>query len=507
MNFWRNLLTALGLTTFLTACDSFEALHEQRLKEAGFRQEQAEVGAAMGLRGVFSEDEELEGGNTKHTLHYGGISDEDVLFTVQEIRQDLEEMLDVHDNFARAKFLQNSGLQPQLERQEKVFRYHEERLQLKVLYRKFGRLIQGKSAGSRSSPGDIVDEEKYSLVDGFPFQVLPKFEADYVKAARDDRGNLDPETIVEDLTESRFFFEKEPNPEYLVDKSKDPERVVQRKHGVRIIGYNLDGDDEKQPDYLEVFRTNDGKQESQPAIKVFKPNGTGDLEVVVLEGDREGEAGYGIPDLVEEYARISSGRDVKDNPELMDPLFEKEKQQPRQFPEGGTVNEIYIVKSGTTPLDIYETKIEGWEKFLPEYHSLSRALNATGKINKRMNVQVKTNFPRHAEEDQEKFAEMEWIALLYEGDSRVIEFYKPKAQFRGKKYKVTIEGRKLSVQEEEGQIKQYDVVGIIDPKPYRVDFDRNQQKRWEILDRDSDGKHYEAKREKARPEEVWPVKE
>ena len=93
----KTALTAFGAVTLLGACENFEFLHEKELKEQGFTQEQAEVGAAEGLRKLFSEEEELESGKTSYKLQYGGISDEDVLFTVKSIRIDLEKMLKLYD--------------------------------------------------------------------------------------------------------------------------------------------------------------------------------------------------------------------------------------------------------------------------------------------------------------------------------------------------------------------------------------------------------------------------
>ena len=491
----KTALTAFGAVTLLGACENFEFLHEKELKEQGFTQEQAEVGAAEGLRKLFSEEEELESGKTSYKLQYGGISDEDVLFTVKSIRTDLEKMLDVHDDLPGAKFLKNTGLQPQLEQQEKIFQYHEERLQLKVLHRTFDKLIQGKPASSRSTPGNVSEEEYYSLADSFPFQPLPEFSAEYVQSARDKQGNLPSEMLVEDFREYASFYEKEPNPEYQIDKGKEPERLVQRKREVRITSYNLDGDKEKIPDYIEVFRLKDGNPEPLPAIKVFKPNGTGDLEIVVADDDQQGELGYGIPDEVEEVQRIESGRDLKET-ELIDFIFKRVQKMPREYPEGEEINKLYIVKSGTAVLESYEIKEEGWESFLPDYHSISPRINSKGKVNKRITVYVKTEMN---EEEDHDFAPIAEIALYYEVDARVMEFYKPNEKFAGKKYRITAQGRDVEVRDEEGQIKKYDVKALLQEKPYRIDFDRNQEKRWEILDKNSDGKQYEAKREIARP--------
>ena len=258
-----------------------------------------------------------------------------------------------------------------------------------------------------------------------------------------------------------------------------------------------------------LFRSKDGKLETKPALKVFKPNGTGDLEIVVADYDPEGKPGYGVPDLVEEMGKIESSRDIKDNSELMSLIFKQEQKPQRQYPEGEEINKLYIVKSGTAPLESYENRQEGWEEFLPEYRSISAALFQTvqmkGKSKPKITVQVKTDYPtedQEEDEEQSEFAKIAWIALWYEGDARVMEFYHPNEQFREKKYRITAQGREVTVRDEEGQIKQYDVKALLEKKPYRIDFDRNQEKRWEILDKDKDNIHYEAKWEIARPDTI-----
>ena len=108
------------------------------------------------------------------------------------------------------------------------------------------------------------------------------------------------------------------------------------------------------------------------------------------------------------------------------------------------------------------------------------------------------------EEKHHAHLSLKWIALEYNVGSRVVEFYRPKEEFRNKNYRINVNGRRVTLIEEDGRIRSLDIKAVIEDTPYRIDFDRNRWKRWEIKDKDGDEKCYECKRERARTDDVIP---
>lgn len=516
-----NALLATSLATGIGACSNFENNLENRLMDEGFTKEQAEVGAAVALRRAFTEKTDKEDGTATYSLTLAGIKDEDILEVVDSVHDDLVDTLKFDGDIEWQKFKTITGMGEHLQKQEKVFKYHGDMLRKKVLHRKFEELVNPMQRGSgyynpysdygssyqqpQQGPKDpfgTKEEERYSIAAIFPMgQKEADFEAEYVKSAR-KRGELgEQKAIVEEIIQMYTFYEKVANPQYVIDKGEKKFIHRQRKAGLRITAYNLDNDKEKKPDYIEVFRMMaDGKQESKPAVRIFKPDGRGMLEVVVADRDFENEAGYGVPDYVGRKFGVESARELMELPDLINFIFQKKiDEETMEGPKLTEMNKLYITKAGTLPMTPYEINQDGWEQYLPDYKKMPSGMPNS------FNVHIMRDL-KPEENDHTKQSEIKWIALQYESGGRVVEFYRPKDKFRGKKFRVSVEGNRISFTADDGKIESYDVKSAIEDKPYRIDFDRNPFKRWEIVDRDEDGKHFEAKRERAKTDDIIPKK-
>lgn len=501
------------------SCENWQTTLEDKIVEKSYTREQAEVGAAEGLKRVFTEKIEKDDGAVAYKLNYDVVKDSEILQIVEEMYDDIKEMLEIRGNIHWLKYLKNTGEGEHLQKQEKIYKYHLDVLRNKVLHRKFEELIGQSSRDDSylyspySSPKNqfkVKEEEKYSLATVFPLNREKKeFDANYIKKARERGDFKDSKKKVEEILTRYEFFEKVPNPQYVVDYGENKWLFKKRVAGLKIIAYSLDDNKDKKADYIEVFRLKkEETSESKPAVKIFKSSGSNSLDVIVADCDFEGEGGYGMPDYVGRHYFIKTARDLMEYSELLDFIFQKKKEEEkREWPELKEMNKLYIAKVGTLPMAHYDCKNGCWDRFLPEYKTGPGGKQNIFTVHIKRDIIGKDIIDNLDEEDKAhmKFS-LKWIALQYGGGSRVVEFYEPKKEFRNKKFSVNVSGRNVSLTGEDGQIKSYDVNAITEDKPYQIDFDRNPYKRWEIRDKDGDGKCYECKRERARPEEVIPKK-
>ena len=500
MNFIKRALFAAGLTTSLLSCEilNYESIHEKKLMSKNFTKEQAEVLTAVSLRQMLT-DAVQEEDSISYKLNYGGITDEDILKTVEGIHKSTEETLETGKTLANSKYFTNTDFGANLEKQEKVFNYLEDMISRKILHKKFNTLLQNRWDYDRYDPFNTQQEDKYSLSTIFPFKNdKMEFDAEYVKTARKAKKLSNPENIVEDLTEYYQYLEKVDNPEYPIKDKNKKQIYKKRKTSLRILSYNLDNDPDMEADYLEVYRIDlKGKSESKPAIRIFKPNGVGNLEVVLADKDMEGTPGFGMPDMVEKYINITKGSDIYSTNNLINYIFGQIKKDNTK-PDFNDINKVYIARTGTLITGKYDIKETGWEQELPDYRSSG---------NDRMfSIHIKLT-GSDDEKKHDKNRKIDWIAKKYSDPSRVVEFYKPVDRFKDKGYSsVTATGKILSLVRTDGAVEQYDVGALTADRPYRIDFDRNRQKRWVILDQDGDRKHYESKREITWPDDVLPKK-
>lgn len=501
----KNLLLTSGLGIVgLVGCDNYDSLHEEEMKKRGHTQEEAEVLTAASYRRGLAKEAKNPDGTAEYVLHYKVLSNEDLLKVVEETHKDLVDLKENITNLGDLKYLRNTGFGEHILKQEKIFKYHRDMLCRKVLHNKFKEMA-GEGDYSYHWYGynngdDLKKDERYSLATILPLnQEKLEFDADYVKNARGSGKLKDPAAVVEEVIEKKKFFTKVRNPNYpLTDRSSET-ALKEIKLGLKATSLNLDDDDDKNTDYIEIYRIkSNGKTESKPAIKVFKSrNGSGPLEVVVADKDLEGQPGFGMPDLVDEYPGITAGSDALKLEELTDYIFQDLKKPDLKMPDLKDLNKVYIVKTGVIPAEKYDIKKDGWESELPDYKSPHQ--------NARVWAHIMLDTDDEEMDEEMRRGKIKWIAQEYPGGKRVVEFYRPNESFSKEEYQVqNIRGRIVSLIDSNGHIIQREVSAICEKKAFRIDFDRNQEKRWQIVDLDNNKKHYEAKLEVAWPWEVIP---
>lgn len=398
------------------------------------------------------------------------------------------------------KLLEELGLRGYFEAMERAGKFRMARQEIKLNHDEFRKLL-----GEIDTSQAAEDRRK-----GYTAQIFlptwdPAKEAPFVAKYVEEAKKSGKFVFVGMTTifDYELLGKKEPDPEV----PWDPNRFIwkEKAEGLEFRLYkimNTDRPRDKQPHYLEATRLThrfdkDGKvvgteRESKPAMRVFaSPSDT--LDIVVLDTDREGDLGFGLPDVVQKLSsNLASGKDLYlQHQSLLAQLFAEKvadmrKPLPKREPQKGEV-----AKAGT-PVDPWEKapSPQGWS--VPHEY----------KSEKKNNYKVEIVFvPRKPGEDspvrQVKFfakvyhaAADEWQAVKGE----VVEYYRPLSEFAEKntlEAKVDWSNKKKVLIEREGKPG---ISGIVNPgknafteeRPVAIDF-TDGETRWRIVDRNKSG--------------------
>ena len=414
---------------------------------------------------------------------------------------DFESILDTNPQNERTyKLLDEMGVRSYFEDMERAGKFRWTRLQLNFNHNEFRKLLGEIDASKEAEDRRLSYTAQIFLPNWDPSQKTP-FVAKYVEEAKRN-GKL----VFVGMT-SVFDYEllgkKEPDPEV----PWDPNRFIwkEKAEGLELRLYkvmNTDRPRDKQPHYLEATRLThrfdkdgqivDAQRESKPALRVFaSPSDT--LDIVVLDTDREGDLGFGFPDIIQKlFSSVASGKDLylQHQPLLaqlfVEKLADKRKPLPKPQPQ-----KLEVAQAGT-PVDPWEKAPgpQGWS--VPHEY----------KSEKRDNYKVEIVFvPRKPGEDS-SVRQIKVIAKVYhaaasEGESskgEVAEYHRPLAEFAEKNIleaKVDWSNKKKITIEREGKPG---ISGIVNPgknafteeKPVAIDF-TDGETRWRIVDRDKSG--------------------
>lgn len=419
-------------------------------------------------------------------------------------RKQLADAADILDtspkNISTYKLLEELGLRPYFEAMERAGKFRVARLDLKLNYDEFRKLLGEIDVSS-------VAEDKRK---GYSVQIfLPIFDqvkeapfsAKYLEEAKRE-GKL----IFIGMT-TVFDYEslgkKEPHPEYIFD----PNQFVwkEKVEGLEVRLYkviNSERPRDKQPHYLEATRLThrfdksgaiiSTERESKPALRIFaSPNDT--LDIVVLDSDREGELGFGLPDVIEKLTYgITTGKELYINHQtLLQKLFvekvaDKRKPLPKPDPQ-----KLEVAKAGT-PVDPWEKALssQGWS--IPHEY----------KSEKKDNYSIEIILKRRKPGDDTSQRQIDFVAKVYHSAANswmpvkgeVVEYYRPLPDYAEKNVleaRVDWSNKKKVTVEREGQPS---VSGIINPgknsfieeRPVAIDFSDGET-RWRIADKDKSG--------------------
>lgn len=195
---------------------------------------------------------------------------------------------------------------------------------------------------------------------------------------------------------------------------------------------DVDKPTDNKGNYIEAYRVYDAnKIESNPCLKIFFPSSGA---VVLIDVDRQGEPGYGVPDILEQLSSINNVNDVITNSQLLSQLFAEKKTEKRALPPANQLFKIEISRLDQ-PTDPWETNAAGYS--VPFKYRTGLGDN--------YNVRIKYKAPKiDPNYDPEAIARAHGGYLLVDyiekeytksGDShspstgQVIEYYHPKEAF------------------------------------------------------------------------------
>lgn len=162
------------------------------------------------------------------------------------------------------------------------------------------------------------------LAEAFPFQ------SDQIEAAKKD-GTLQQIEQATLVVNSKYDHKdiNPNNPDDAEDFTWKGKDVSIQLTNYKII--STDKPTDNKGNYIEGYRILDGKKETLPCLKIFFPPG-GAAAIVLVDPIREGEPGYGVPQILENLSNITDVEDVIQNGILLNSLFAEPKKDERNIP-------------------------------------------------------------------------------------------------------------------------------------------------------------------------------
>jgi hypothetical protein len=485
------LLGALLAASMTVGCkpknwpDEFVKIAKDEYK---MTQEMADTGLAVKLRSRYMKIEEKDGKKLM-VPNYGRVTLDQQIENQKSLQGTLNELLDQKDKGMEKwrDYAEKRGVLKRWERREEAVDFRLRRLRRVKVFQEF------MNAMGYSSP-DLTEVSKiagqYSISLYYPDNKI------------EDKTKIDPEYVKNALTKERLemvdtfvkLLEKKPNPAY---PNKDMlEQYIWKEvnKGFRMESYDVDMD--KQIDYIYVFRKNDkGDLEKLPALAVYKSLRSNTPDVCTIDIDKEGSNGYGYPDAIARVSGVTNGYDfLKNNEGLVKAMFiDLVKHERERSPESEM--KVYVVKYGELENLLWETETKNGFKVPYNY-----------KNEKDDNFRLGYEYKKAEEGKQPKFfeaREIDYFVKKYDVAQRVVEAYKLKPEFKGKKFYnvMVLDNNFVEVETDTGMIARYRLNSLIEEKPFRVEFDYGKY-RDTIEDRDGKEPVYEARKRVIQPKEL-----
>src|SRR3989344_3975543 len=310
----------------LAGCNTYETKMVDKFKARGEIHEDAYVDYYSSFRSYLSEEVEIDGKKV-FVPKYGILKLADIESKLVSSIAIVNGLTD-YGNQENAAFIDEFKLRDELEHDKKILEAKLQRVKLARLHETF-RSLTGLSFHGMASENGKYDIQRVfwptDLESAFPFTF------DKIDDAK-QRGVL-KEIEREAWSSNRMFDRKDLDPA----KLDDPNAFVwkSKEESLEVVSYKiLDSDkpENNQSDYIEGFRIVNDKQEGKPALKIFFPQGNSN-GVMVLDADKEGELGFGIPDFVQ-MVFISRITDIWNSASIVPDLFtDKEVRVVSQKPE------------------------------------------------------------------------------------------------------------------------------------------------------------------------------
>jgi hypothetical protein len=429
---FRTVLATLAIiaTMFLAACTPpYRQAFEDAGKEKHWTHKQ--VLAAFAYYDRIGWAREVKEGSGQYVVIYGKVPTSKVDSQIDTVLKDLDSSLDPN-NAEMKQYLDTFGLRKDLEHEEEVTEAQKSRVHAAVLENQFE-----ETMGDKPSYGHEAEMSGgYNIRKIFTSKDLSEvfpFKSDEIEGAKKD-GSLKPiETLELDL--SSQYDHKASDPAH----PDDSEAFVWKgkKMSIRLTNYKIVTEEQPQNNkgnYIEGYRVVDGKQESKPALKIFFPN-TGYGAVVLIDIDREGDAGFGMPDILETVGGLENAQDVIRDGRLLATLFQDKKSEKRVLPP----QNLFKIEISRTdkPIDPWEKSADadGW--IVPYKYASTTGENFNVRIKfKKVQMPADGAYP-DGDHAHSMYREIEYIAKEYTkagkrydaSAGQVIEYYRPKGDF------------------------------------------------------------------------------
>jgi hypothetical protein len=299
------------------------------------------------------------------------------------------------------------------------------------------------------------------------------------------------------------------------EKPNDPNSKIweHRIRGIEVKAYDVDGDKDKKPDYVAVFKMEgkykDGKlvfenPSETPSIQIFKSPGSSNPNLIVI--DKDGDT---IPDEVNKIFGVNTASDLlfSKKAETLDRLFSERGKDPEEeiaeFRKGYHLpkQSFGVAMVGETKIEEFRINDSGWP--LPQF----KYKNSQGSNYK---VEIVLGGSHHENDSKENpYREIKYFKKVYHSpnnqyqdvEGKVVEYFKPPKEYSDKDVReAKVEGtnnQTISIHRKGKTNETWHIDDILKgSSAFAIEYDSG-DKREIIVDKDGDKEkdsRYEAKK-------------
>ncbi len=388
--------------------------------------------------------------NDEHTARvvvYSIIKWEDMEGELQRSVQSMKDFLS-RKNEEDANYIDVWGLGPDMAHRLKVIEFRLSMVRAARVFEQFkvfaGQVSPYEGADMRNG----YDVKKIAIPQNFAGEMF-SFITPEIEAAKKD-GRLEK---IGELNRglSEKYGKKEKDPAHPDDPNAF--RWLPEGRNYHFVAYRIAAANDKPnenptqnvPQYIEGFKTVNGKDESKPAFRLIRVSDY--TAIAIIDSKREGkDPAFGLPDFVEQSSIRSLG-DVESSGVLAK-MFPK--QEPERKDEKPKPNPIVVEISPMDgkPRDVWEENKAGWP--LPSGIDHFRI----GPKNENYKIRIDLRHPKHGDDHAEVDASIGiesfvkvWTTANYYSPvpGAVWEYYRPKGKF-AKRLKASVLDSQKKVQ-------------------------------------------------------------
>jgi hypothetical protein len=423
-----------------------------------------------------------------YAVVYSVLPRETVITQLENTLRDLEDILD-YKNAEWNQYMKEFGLRPYFLRQEYIIKSTLARLLADENDQKMKEMLGEAFAHGSNVPGTNLqgyNERVLTIMD------LPKaypYTSKVIEEARE--AKLLKEVARGVKTDARELYQKESDP----DDPTDPKKFiwVAKRLAYERVEYKVMVADEQpkdnKPNYIEIWRLNDGKRESSPAIKAFLDGSGG--AIILVDTEKESEIiGFGLPNIVE---RVHDGL-LWEDVAVISRIFPDARKDKRIEPKVPPIR-VEIVRAGS-PIDPWEVCVGPSGCPIPKsYRIQPTQSNYNIRVNlkaekKPGSTQMNIALVHIAKEWTNGISEWSW------SNAKVVEYYHAKSQcdnsdLLSAKVLYAENKKKVRFVCKDGTEIERIVTPfpnhVINDRPFQIDFTIGET-RWRVFDSDGDGK-------------------